>query len=148
MAKKTQSRDADAKHDVPEGKNDPSKLPAEQKGGEPTRSRPNFRPRVDIGETAEGLVLIADLPGAEPDRLHIELEGRDLSIRAEVDEEEPKGFSPGYREYEVGDYECHFRLAGDFDSEGVEAALKDGVLTLRIPKAAEQEARQIRVKPG
>jgi HSP20 family protein len=148
MAKKTESGKTEARHDVTEGKDAQSKLPAEQKGGEPTRARPAFRPRVDIGETEEGLMLIADLPGAEPDRLHITLDGRDLVIRAEVDEEEPEGFSPGYREYEVGDYECHFRLAGDFNSEGVEAALKDGVLTLKIPKAAEKEARQIRVKPG
>jgi HSP20 family protein len=148
MAKKTQPARKDTLHEAQEGNEAQSKLPAEQKGGEPTRSRPTFRPLVDIGETEDGLVLIADLPGAEPDKLHITLEGRDLLIRAQVDEEEPEGFSPAYREYEVGDYECQFRLAGDFETEGVEAALKDGVLTLKIPKAAEQEAKHIRVKPG
>jgi len=105
-------------------------------------------PAMNVYVSQDGVAVTADLPGAEPDRLHITLEGRELVIRAEVDEDPPEGFSSGYREYEVGDYECHFRLAGDFDSEGVEAELKDGLLTLMIPKAAEQEARQISVKPG
>jgi len=148
MAKKTQPARKEAQHEAHEEKDTQSKLPAEQKGGEPTRSRPTFRPLVDIGETEDGLVLIADLPGAEPDKLDITLEGRELVIRAEVDQEDPEGFSSVYREYEVGDYECHFRLAGDFESDGVEATLKDGVLTLKIPKAAEQEAKHIRVKSG
>jgi len=148
MAKKTQPARKEAQHEAQEEKDTQSKLPAEQKGGEPTRSRPTFRPLVDIAETKDGLVLIADLPGAEPDKLDITLEGRELVIRAEVDQEDPEGFSSVYREYEVGDYECHFRLAGDFESDGVEATLKDGVLTLKIPKAAEQEAKHIRVKSG
>ncbi len=146
MAKKTQPARSKGGHETQEGTEGQSKLPAEQQGGEPTRARPTFRPLVDIGESEDGLVLIADLPGAEPDKLDITLEGRDLVIRAEVDEEEPEGFSPAYREYDVGDYECHFRLAGDFESDGVEASLKDGVLKLKIPKAAEQETKHIRVK--
>src|SRR5918911_3454111 len=58
------------------------KLPAEQGGGERTRSRRTFRPRVDIYETEQGLMLLADMPGAKPDGLDITLERRGLRVLA------------------------------------------------------------------
>ena len=57
---------------------------AEQEGGERTRSRLTFRPRVDIYETESGLVLLADVPGAKPGDLTITLDRRVLSVRAPV----------------------------------------------------------------
>ena len=128
-----------------EGSGGEEKLPAEQDGGEPTRSRPTFRPRVDIAETEQGLVLMADVPGAKPDGLDIQIERRELTIRAEVDDHAPEGMSPLYREYAVGDYERRFQLSGDFDTDAIEAKLTDGVLTLTIPKAPQPEAKRIEV---
>ena len=58
------------------------KMPVEQEGGgERTRSRLTFRPRVDIYETESGLMLLADVPGAKPEGLTITLERRVLSVR-------------------------------------------------------------------
>ena len=125
---------------------DQGKLPAEQQGGEPTRARPTFRPRCDIAETETGLVLVADMPGAAPDRLDIQLERRELVIRAEVEDDTPQGMSPLYREYQVGDYERRFTLSGDFDTDRIEATLSNGVLTLTLPRANQPEARRIEVK--
>lgn len=122
------------------------KLPAERNGGEPTRSGPTFRPRVDIYETDDGLVLLADMPGANPGSIDVNLDRRELTIRARIDEDEPEDMSVVHREYETGDFERHFQLAGDFDVERIEAKLKDGVLRLKLPKAPEQEARRIEVK--
>src|SRR5919205_3183760 len=113
------------------------KMPAEQGPGERTRSRRTFRPRVDIYETEQGLMLLADMPGAKPDGLDITLERRVLSIRADVEDRAPEGYSPVYQEYEVGDFECQFTLSGDFDAEHIEANLTDGVLRLTIPRTAE-----------
>ena len=122
------------------------KLPAEQEGGERTRSRRTFRPRVDIYETEQGLMLLADMPGAKPNGLDITLERRVLSIRADVEDHAPEGYSPVYQEYEVGDFECQFTLSGDFDAENIEASLVDGVLRLMIPRTAEAAPRTIMVK--
>ena len=122
------------------------KFPAEQGGGERTRSRRTFRPRVDIYETEQGLMLLADVPGAKPDGLDITLERRVLSIRADVEDHAPEGYSPVYQEYEVGDFECQFTLSGDFDAEHIEAKLVDGVLRLTIPRAPQAQARKIEVK--
>jgi len=124
------------------------KLPAEQQNGEPTRERPTFRPRCDIAETEDGLLLIADVPGATQEDLDIQLDRRELIIRAEVAEEAPEGMSSLYREYQVGDYERRFTLTGDFDIDRIEANLSNGVLTIRLPRAAQAQARRIEVRAG
>ena len=122
------------------------KMPAEQVVGERTRSRRTFRPPVDIYETEQGLMLLADVPGATPEGLRITLERHVLNIWAEVEDHAPEGYSSIYREYEVGDFECQFTLSGDFDAEKIEASLTDGVLRLTIPRAAEAAPRTIKVK--
>jgi HSP20 family molecular chaperone IbpA len=105
-----------------------------------------FLPRVDIYETQTGLVVAADLPGVKPDGLEVTLEKRVLSIYGRVDEEVPEGYSLVYREYEVGDFERQFTLSGDFDINGIEANLKDGMLYLAIPRAPEPEAKRIQIR--
>jgi HSP20 family molecular chaperone IbpA len=140
-AKRQQSQAAQANQ--PENE---AKLPADQGGGERTHDRPMFLPRVDIYETQTGLVVAADLPGVKPDGLEVTLEKRVLSIYGRVDEEVPEGYSLVYREYEVGDFERQFTLSGDFDINGIEANLKDGMLYLAIPRAPEPEAKRIQIR--
>ena len=144
MAKKTQSatgQQAQAKDQAEQ------KLPAEQQGGERTRSGRTFRPRVDIRETERGLVLLADVPGARPDGLTITLDRRALNVHAQVEDHAPQGYSPVYQEYQVGDFACDFTLSGDF-SDRIEASLTNGVLRLTVPRAEQAEARTIKIKAG
>src|SRR4051794_1444273 len=68
MAKKTQSATGQQAQTEPPDQAE-QKLPAEQQGGERTRSGRTFRPRVDIRETERGLVLQADVPGLDDARL-------------------------------------------------------------------------------
>jgi HSP20 family protein len=134
----------------PQGTAEPNeqKMPVEQEGGERTSSRLTFRPRVDIYETESGLMLLADVPGAKPEGLTITLERRVLSVRAEVEEHAPDGYSPIYQEYQVGDFECEFTLSGDFDPDRIEAGVSDGVLRLTIPRAEQAAARTIKITAG
>jgi HSP20 family protein len=125
---------------------DGGKLPAEDGSGEPTSARPTFRPRVDIAETEKGLVLTADLPGATSDGLDISLDGREITIRARVTDHVPEGMTQLWREYDVGDFERRFRLAGDFDADGIEADLKNGCLKLTVPHARQPQARRIELR--
>ena len=146
MAKRTKDRsdEPERQQDEPE-----QKRPAEQQGGgERTRSRRTFRPPVDIYEAENGLLLLADLPGATPEGMTITLERRVLTIHAQAAEHAPEGYSLVYQEYEVGDFECQFTLAGEFDADKIEASLTNGVLRLTIPKAAEAQARTIQIKAG
>lgn len=143
--KTSESKNSLERADAPNTEQGDDKLPAEREGGEPTRSRMTFRPRVDIYETEQGLELLADMPGARPDSVDVRLERRELTIRAIVDEHEPQEMSLLHREYWVGDFERRFQLAGDFDVDRIEAALTNGVLHLKVPKAPEPEAKRITV---
>ena len=94
-------------------------------------------PAVDIYETGEELVLIADMPGvAEPD-LQLEVSRGVLTLDAPVS-------NPG------GDlrhsYYRQFKLSEQIDADAGEASLRDGVLTLRLPKVAEAKPKKIAVK--
>ena len=122
------------------------KVRAEQQPGERTHDRPVFRPVVDIYETEHGLVLAADLPGVAPEGLDITFEKRVLTIYGRVSTTAPEGFSPVYREYQIGDFERQFTLAGDFDTDATQADLSDGVLRITIPRAPEPQAKRIDVR--
>src|SRR3954454_7379213 len=106
MAKPTQSRGSKP---APEPGQPEQKRPAEQPGGEPTRSRRTFRPSVDIYEVENGLMLLADVPGATSEGMTITLERRALTIHAQVDEHAPEGYSLVYQEYEVATLSANSR---------------------------------------
>lgn len=103
-------------------------------------------PPVDIVEDAEGITLRADLPGVDRDNLHIDVDGETLTLAATVNLGESTGIQPVYSEIRVAQYRRSFVLGRDLDAGRIEAAIKDGVLTLRIPKAEQAKPRRIEVK--
>ncbi|MBN1177886.1 MAG: Hsp20/alpha crystallin family protein [Anaerolineae bacterium] len=94
-----------------------------------------FVPRVDIYETADDIVLIADLPGVDADAIDITLEKSIITINAHVVPEEMQDYCLSYAEYRVGDYQRSFTLSDQIDQDAIEATVKDGVLRLHLPKA-------------
>src|SRR3954468_11319614 len=147
MAKRPTKGGSDEPERQPQPEHEP-KRPAEEQGGERTRARRTFRPSVDIYEVENGLMLLADVPGATPEGVTITLERRVLSIHAQAAEHAPEGYSLVYQEYEVGEFECQFTLSGEFDADRIEASVTDGVLRLTIPKAPEAQARTIQIRAG
>lgn len=121
--------------------------PAPQ-AGLPAAAAPRriYRPAADIFETGEGLTLLLDMPGVGPDDVDVTLEKRVLTIRASVQPARPERLQPVYAEYEEGDYERSFALADDFDPDRIDASLSNGVLTLKLPRAAEATPKKINVK--
>jgi len=115
---------------------------------ERTRSGQVFSPRADVYETAEAIVVVADIPGAKEDSVDITLEKNVLSIQGRVKSEERGGYKLTYGEYEEGDYERSFVLSEGVDRNKIEGTVKDGVLRLVLPKAKEAVARKIPVKAG
>ena len=94
-------------------------------------------PPVDIYETDDELVLTADLPGVADNGLQLEVSRGVLTLEAEVqaaDNGKQRGY---YRQ---------FKLSERIDADAGEAALKDGVLTLRLPKSEAAKPRRIAVK--
>lgn len=115
--------------------------------GEPTQRRPVFQPAVDIYESKESLVLIADMPGVDNEGVEIHLEDSELTIRGRVDEEQIDAM-PVYTEYRSGDYYRNFTLSNIIDQQKIEANMKDGVLKIIFPKAETAKPRQITVEAG
>ncbi|MBF0531343.1 MAG: Hsp20/alpha crystallin family protein [Deltaproteobacteria bacterium] len=111
--------------------------------GEPTKSGPIFVPAVDIYESEKGMTLVADIPGVNKESLSIDLRDNTLSIRAQVGKTLPEGHKVIYREYEEGDFFRQFALSEVIDQTKITAALKDGVLTLFLPKAEPTQPRRI-----
>ena len=114
------------------------------RGREETRTAENFvRPAVDIFETEEGLTLLADLPGVAREALEIDIDKGVLSIKGTVGES--GGGSDLYREFTLANYYRQFQLPDEVDPGKASAELKEGVLTLQLPKAEAARPRRIEI---
>ena len=105
-------------------------------------------PRVDVFEDDAGITLLADLPGVPKDRLELKVEADTLLIEGQVVPSTPEGLEAVYAEVRVPRYRRTFTLSRELDTSKVNASLKDGVLTLRIPKQAHAQPRRIEVQAG
>ena len=114
--------------------------------GSTTQARPTYRPQVDVYETDSEFVLVADVPGAAEGDIDLTIEKDVLTLYAKVEEPTYDGFEPRWRGYGVGDWRRSFRLSEAVDRENVDAALKDGVLRVTLPKAKESLRKSIPVK--
>lgn len=105
-------------------------------------------PAVDVFEDASGITLLADMPGVPKDQLELKIEGDALLIEGGVQALTPQGLEAVYAEVRVPRYRRSFTLSRELDTARIEANLKDGVLTLRIPKQAHAQPRRIAVNAG
>ena len=114
---------------------------------ERTRGGVTYSPRIDIWETDEELTLYADMPGVTAENLDVQFENRELRIHGKVSPRH-KDINFVYGEYGIGDFYRTFTIGESIDSEKISAELKDGVLTLHLPKTEALKPRRIEVKPG
>ena len=105
-------------------------------------------PAVDVFEDASGITLLADMPGVPKDQLELKIEGDALLIEGGVQALAPEGLEAVYAEVRVPRYRRSFTLSRELDTASIEASLKDGVLTLRIPKQAHAQPRRVAVNAG
>jgi HSP20 family protein len=112
---------------------------------ETTRDVPVYIPAVDIYETERELTLLADMPGVPLEKIDIDLNDDQLTIRGTVAIEEEKG-TVLLREYPMGDYYRQFTVSSAIDRSKIEASMKDGVLKVTLPKAEIAKPRKIAVK--
>lgn len=115
---------------------------------EGTRPGPIFRPDVDILERQDGYLIYADLPGVDEQNVHVGLDKGVLSIDADLATAPESSWNPIHVEYRFGGYHREFRLSNEIDASQVSASMRDGVLELRLPKAAEHQPRRIEVQSG
>ena len=105
-----------------------------------------YRPVVDIEENEEGFVLHADLPGLNQEDISIEVDGQELVISGKREAPEAAKEGASYRrERHFGGFDRRFKLGPNINSENIEAAYKNGVLSVTLPKAEEDKPRKIKV---
>jgi HSP20 family protein len=101
-------------------------------------------PPVDIYETSESLVLIADLPGVAKEDLDLRVDNNVLTLQGKASH--AASGEAIYREYELVNFFRQFELSEQVAQEKIAADFKHGVLTLHLPKVEKPKPRQIEVK--
>jgi len=119
----------------------------EQEPPRPTvpQRRVTFTPQVDILELPDELVLLVDLPGVKSDGVNIHFERGELTLHAYRDTAEKQGHRL-VEEFEAGDFYRAFLISQDVAADKISAELKNGVLSIRLPKAVAAQPRRIAVK--
>jgi len=102
-------------------------------------------PPVDVIEDASGITLLADLPGVAKEKLSIHFDLDSLTIEGDVSLDTPGGLESSHAEVKLPRYRRVFSLSRELDTENTSAEFKNGVLKLRIPKAAHVQPRRIEV---
>ena len=105
-------------------------------------------PAVDIFENADGITVQAEMPGVSKERLNVQADRNSLLIEGDVAIDMPAGIEALYADVQATKYRRSFVLSGELETERIDANLKDGVLTVRIPKRAEFRPRKIEVRAG
>jgi HSP20 family protein len=104
-----------------------------------------FTPRVDIYETADELVLLADLPGVQPADLEVRFERGELTLHGRCGARQANA-PYALAEYGVGDFYRAFTINEDIDADQIAAELKHGVLTVHLPKSEKAKPKKIAIK--
>ncbi|UJR81812.1 Hsp20/alpha crystallin family protein [Sandaracinus amylolyticus] len=107
-------------------------------------TRATFAPAVDVFEDADAIFVQAELPGLKLEDISVGVENDVLTFSGERKSERDEGHY--VRERWVGAFSRSFKLPRTVDVEKIEATLKDGILTVRLPKRENVKARRIEVK--
>jgi HSP20 family protein len=114
----------------------------------PERNDAVLLPPVDVIEDALGITLYADLPGVPKDKLHLQVETDTLTIEGEMRLGMAEELESTHLEVSSPRYRRVFTLSKELDIDKVAAEFDNGVLTLRIPKAAHAQPRKIEIHVG
>ncbi len=114
---------------------------------EETRTGPTFSPAVDIFETEQALVLVADMPGVAKEAVSVDLEEDRLTITGETGPAVPESETLVSGEYVGGRYVRRFALSNVIDQSAITATnLGDGVLRVTLPKVKQVQPRKIAIE--
>ena len=114
----------------------------EQEQTVPTRT---YAPIADIFETETALTVSLEMPGVDKGAVDVNVEDGVLTVEGRLDFSRYDGMQPVYTEYNVGNYRRSFSLSNKIDQDKISAEIKDGVLTITLPKAEEAKPRRISV---
>ena len=102
-------------------------------------------PPVDIYETSGDVILVADMPGVTKEKLQLDIDKDELTIRGTFEEQDDVG-EKLIDECIYGEYNRMFALADTIDKENITAKLDNGVLTMKLPKHEKVKPRKIAIE--
>ena len=117
-----------------------------EKKSEGTAAGRVFVPVTDIFETAEALTVVLEMPGVDRGSLEANVENDVVTIEGRIDFAKYEGMQPVYTEYNVGHYARSFEISNKIDQSKISAEMKDGVVTIVLPKAEQAKPRRIQVE--
>ena len=106
----------------------------------------NATPRTNLYDSGGQMKLIAEVPGISKEELNIRIQGNYLELSGTRKADSPKGYKAHRVERGTSSFSRSFTLPAEVDAERVEAVLKEGILTLVLPKAEAARPRQISIK--
>lgn len=106
-----------------------------------------WRPAVDVVDRDDEIVIRAEIPGVEKDDLDVSMSDSTITIKGTTKREEKEEKGDYYRcETARGTFMRTVMLPGEVDSSKAEATYKDGLLTLKLPKAEASKRRRIKIE--
>ena len=108
-------------------------------------NEPVYVPRVDIRETADHFTVVADMPGVDDKSVEATVQNRVLTIEGWSRPDKPQGHEALGQEFGCGRFRRDFTLPDSVDTDRIQARVKNGVLSVTIPKKDEVKARKIQV---
>lgn len=112
---------------------------------ESTKAGKWFVPKADIFEVNDELILKLDMPGVPKSNIEINLEKNVLSVKGEIETGVYDKLQPLYTEFNVGHYQRSFRISNEFAQDKIQAELKQGTLSITLPKREETLPRKIEI---
>jgi len=106
---------------------------------------PVIMPAVNLYEREHEVVIVADMPGVTEKDVDITVEKHVLTITGKSQWKEPQGYELRYREFAPAEFRRVFSLTSDLDAENIKASMKNGVLTVQLPKSEKARPRKIAV---
>jgi len=118
-------------------------------GGDSRRSG-SWAPPVDVREDSKEIVLEVELPGIKPNDVEVTAENGVLTIRGEKQGTATEGNEGRYHviERSFGSFTRSFQLPSGVDERRIEADFENGLLSVRVPKAALAQPRRIEIRNG
>ncbi len=104
-----------------------------------------IRPAVDVFENGKSIDLLANLPGVAEDGLTLEVDNNQLTITGDIDIDMPENMDSLHADVRDTRYQRAFTLSSELDTDKISATLKDGLLSVSIPKREEVLPRRIEI---
>ena len=105
-------------------------------------------PRTSVYDNGEALILVADVPGLKEKDIEVSLDNDVLTLSGERRTDVPQGYTVHRQERRPARFSRSFTLPVKVNVEGLTAEMKDGILTVKLPKAPEAQPRKIPVRAG